>query len=258
MSKESALTALVVPCYNESSRLRPGEFLDFLGGHPRVHFLMVDDGSRDGTWAMLEEMRAQAPDRVTTLRLERNRGKGEAVRRGMLKALQTGPFPGQRFGLVGFWDADLSAPLAALPLFVDVFAEMKECRLVLGSRVRLMGRRIVRKPLRHYLGRVLATLASLSLDLPVYDTQCGAKLFRATDEIADVLSDPFSDPWVFDVEILARLKALWGAEAENRIIELPLPAWEDVGGSKVRIRDGGRAVASLVRIWLRRTRGGTR
>jgi dolichyl-phosphate beta-glucosyltransferase len=216
---------------------------------------MVDDGSGDGTWAMLEEMRARAPERIITLRLERNRGKAEAVRQGMLKALEDGPSPDEGFHLVGYWDADLSTPLATLPLFMDTFAERPECRLVMGSRVRLLGRRIIRRPLRHYLGRVFSTLASLSLDLPVYDTQCGAKLFRADGDLRDLFSEPFSDPWLFDVEILSRLRALWGVGAENRIVELPLPVWEDVGGSKLRLRDGARAAVSLVLIWLRRMRG---
>ena len=256
MSQDRALTALVIPCYNESTRLRPGEFLDLLGEHPQVHFLMVDDGSDDGTWAVLEKMRARAPERITTLRLEQNRGKAEAVRQGMLKALEGESSSGRGFDLVGYWDADLSTPLSALPLFMTVFAERPACRLVMGSRVRLMGRRIVRRPMRHYLGRVFSTLASLSLDLPVYDTQCGAKVFRANSELRELFARPFSDPWLFDVEILSRLKALWGAEAENRIVELPLPEWEDLGGSKLRLRDGVRAALTLMRIWRRRVKEG--
>ncbi len=254
MSQDRALTALVVPCYNESARLRPGQFLDFLGRHPEVHLLLVDDGSRDETWAMLEEIRAREPQRIVTLRMEQNRGKAEAVRQGVLKVLEGGPSQGGSFGLVGYWDADLSTPLSTLPLFLEVFAERPDCRLVMGSRVRLLGRRIVRRPLRHYLGRVFSTFASLSLDLPVYDTQCGAKLFRADDDLRAVFSSSFSDPWLFDVEILSRFRALWGPEAENRIVELPLPVWEDVGGSKIRLRDGFRAGLSLAMIWLRRMR----
>ena len=256
MSQDRALTALVVPCYNESARLQPGEFLDFLAEHPQVHFLMVDDGSRDGTWSMLEEMRAREPAAIATLRLEQNRGKAEAVRQGVLKALEDASPRGTPVDLVGYWDADLSTPLAALPLFTEVFAERPTCRLVMGSRVRLMGRRIVRRPMRHYLGRIFSTFASLSLDLPVYDTQCGAKVFRADGELRDLFSRPFSDPWLFDVEILSRLRTLWGAETENRIVELPLTGWEDVGGSKLRFRDGARAAMTLFRIWRGRVSQG--
>jgi glycosyltransferase involved in cell wall biosynthesis len=256
MSLDRSLAALVVPCYNESARLRPAEFLAFLGEHPQVHFLLVDDGSGDGTWTLLEQMRARAPGRIAVLGLERNQGKGEAVRQGMLAFMEGQPFPGETFRLVGFWDADLSTPLHSLLLFMEAFAQRPDCRLVMGSRVRLLGRHIVRKPLRHYLGRVFSTFASLSLGLPVYDTQCGAKLFRADEDLRAVLSRPFSDPWLFDVEILARFQALWGRETERRIYELPLPAWEDVGASKVRLRDGARAAVSLAMTWLKRVKAG--
>jgi hypothetical protein len=162
--------------------------------------------------------------------------------------------PGPEF--LGYWDADLSTPLDALPLFLEAFEENPGCRLVMGSRVKLLGRNIVRKPFRHYAGRVMATVASLALGLAVYDTQCGAKLFRVGPSLEEVFGRPFSDPWLFDVELLARLQALWGPEAENRIIELPLPSWEHVGGSKVRMWDGVRALWGLGFIWIRRVWGG--
>jgi glycosyltransferase involved in cell wall biosynthesis len=256
MTSRPPASALVIPCYNESTRLSVREFLDYLGEHPCTHLAFVDDGSTDKTWTLLEEVQANLPDRITTLRLERNRGKAEAVRRGVLKVLDREPDGHGEFDFVGYWDADLSTPLDALELFLDTFARRPEIKLVMGSRVRLLGRRVVRRPFRHYLGRVFSTLASLSLDLPVYDTQCGAKLFRVDEDLRALFSEPFSDPWLFDVEILARMRIHRGPRASDGIYELPLPVWEDVGGSKVRLRDGGRAALSLAKIWLRRVRGG--
>jgi glycosyltransferase involved in cell wall biosynthesis len=245
---------LVVPCYNEASRLRAPAFLDFVARHPSVRLLFVDDGSADGTMAVLERMVQEAPVAIGAMRLETNRGKAEAVRRGLLDAMTGGP------ALVGFWDADLSTPLSAIDDFLSVAAKLPSVELILGSRVLLMGRDIRRKASRHYLGRIFATAASLALDLPVYDTQCGAKVFRATDALRRVLGAPFRSPWIFDVEILARYLALpvddGGGPRRSRIYELTVPAWHDVAGSKLTAVDFIRSIAELFAVWRDRRSGG--
>src|SRR3954447_8476381 len=163
---------IVVPCYNEARRLDRDAFRALASGNPAVAFLFVDDGSTDGTPAVLDELGREDGGRFLTLHLERNRGKAEAVRRGILHASRLG------HRSVGFWDADLATPLEAIPEFIAVLDAHPEILMVLGSRVRLLGRRGERRAARHYLGRVFASVVSLMLDLPVYDTQCGAKLFR--------------------------------------------------------------------------------
>lgn len=242
--------ALVVPCYNEAERLQPATFLDFAAAHPGVRFVLVDDGSVDGTGAILERMRAAAPSSVTTVGHSPRRGKAEAVRAGILAALA------QDAGLVGFFDADLSTPLRAIDDFLAVFRDRPAIELVLGSRVMLMGRDIQRKPWRHYLGRVFATAASHALDLPVYDTQCGAKMLRANAATAALFSERFRSPWVFDVELIARYLRLPVAPGErprrDRIYELVLPAWHDKPGSKLRWYDFARAMVDLGYIWRER------
>jgi dolichyl-phosphate beta-glucosyltransferase len=254
MSQDGPRIILIVPCFNEGNRLRSGDFLETLETLPNLHLLFVDDGSADDTFEILEEMRAEGAARVATLKLDRNQGKAEAIRQGALHVFGSLAGAEDRPRFLGYWDADLSTPLTTLPLFVEVFEANPDCRLVMGSRVKLLGRTIVRRPFRHYAGRIMATVASLALDLPVYDTQCGAKLFRIDPEVEEVFANPFADPWIFDVEILARLKALWGADTESRIIELPLPFWEHVGGSKIRMWHGLRALAGLASIWIRRIR----
>ena len=125
--------------------------------------------------------------------------------------------------------------------------------VILGSRVNLLGRDIRRRPWRHYLGRLFATAVSLSLDIPVYDTQCGAKVFRASPAIDAVFAEPFGSRWIFDVEILARYLAQPVAAGDpprrSRIYELVVPAWHDVPGSRLRWFHYFRAVADLFRIW---------
>jgi glycosyltransferase involved in cell wall biosynthesis len=242
---------VVIPCYNEAARLPVGAFEVFLRSEASrgIRLLFVNDGSRDGTLAVLETLRAQFPERVCVLDQQPNRGKAEAVRQGMLRAIAEG-----QAAVTGFWDADLATPLDQIPEFLRLLAARPELHLVLGARVRLLGRRIQRQPLRHYLGRCFATVVSLMLHMPVYDTQCGAKLFRITPELRQVLAEPFHSRWIFDVEILARYLAFHRGDAhalETEMYEYPLPAWTDVAGSKVRSTDFLRALGELAAIYRR-------
>lgn len=247
-------TIVVVPCFNEAQRLDVSAYADFLGRSTDVTLLFVDDGSTDDTPLVLERLRQQHPRRVCTLRLAANVGKAEAVRRGVQVALRRLP------ANVGYWDADLATPLDAISQFCGVLRARPEVTLVMGSRVALLGRRIRRSGVRHFLGRAFATAAAMVLGLPVYDTQCGAKLFRATPEVAELFSQPFGARWVFDVEILARMIAKTGAlagahPAHDRIYEYPLDRWQDVRGSHLKAGDFVVAAIDLVAIYWRYTRG---
>jgi glycosyltransferase involved in cell wall biosynthesis len=242
---DASRIVLVVPCYDEAERLDTAAFRSFRLQSPRVSFCFVNDGSRDGTLAVLQRLCTETPGLGFVVDQQPNRGKAEAVRQGLLAALVTGA------GLVGYWDADLATPLAEVERFCRVLDERPQVELVLGSRVRLLGRSIERSALRHYLGRVFATGASLTLRLPVYDTQCGAKLLRATPDVRSILAEPFLTRWVFDVELIARLARVARTSAvpvESRVWELPLRAWRDVPGSKVKPLDFVRSGLELVRI----------
>lgn len=237
---------LVVPCHNEASRLRPDAFLHFLASGCDTGLLFVDDGSTDATPAILADLAERGMGRIEVLTLPRNVGKAAAVQRGVLAALDQTP------ELVGYWDADLSTPLTALPEFLDVLKTHPEIDIVMGARVKLLGRDIRRRPVRHYLGRAFSTAASLTLSLGVYDTQCGAKVFRASPPVKRVFATPFEAQWIFDVEILSRYIAVTGmAECQSRVIELPLKTWTDVPGSKLRARHAIRAMWDLAVIWRR-------
>jgi glycosyltransferase involved in cell wall biosynthesis len=245
--------ALVIPCYNEEHRLPIGMILDALNREPWLGLVLVDDGSRDRTRPVLEGLAAMAPDRTAVIALVENRGKAEAVRQGLRYASRSGvPF-------VGYWDADLATPLDEVPRFLAELDAHPECEWSIGSRVRLLGRRIERRPLRHYLGRVFATGASLGLGLPVYDTQCGAKLFRNSPLLAKCIEQPFVSRWIFDVELLGRLTVHSGGSGRdtNRIVrEIPLVQWVDVSGSKVSAMSFVRAAVELLTITaaIRRSR----
>ena len=234
---------IVVPCFNEAARLDRARFLD-LARDPAVRLLFVDDGSSDGTRAMLAALKGEGGGRVDFLALDVNGGKAEAVRQGMRLGLERGA------KVVGFLDGDLATPPEEMVRLVHAI-ETHEAQVVLGARVGLAGTRIDRKMARHYLGRVFATAASMILRERFYDTQCGAKVFRASHALEDALARPFVSRWAFDVELIGRL--LVGSERAPALsvkdfVEVPLHEWTDVPGSKLRSTAFARVAADLVRI----------
>ncbi len=222
-------TVIVVPCFNERRRLDQAAFRAF-ARCGQAKLLIVDDGSTDGTSELLRQLRRAAPEGIRVQTLTTNQGKAEAVRRGLLAALRD-----DSVSVVGYADADLSTPFAEITRLIDRL-EQTECRVVIGARVALLGRNIERRAIRHYLGRVFATFASLILELPVYDTQCGAKLFRADRALRDALAEPFISRWAFDVELIGRL--ITGSEQSAPLAacdfeEVPLRVWLHIPDSKL-------------------------
>jgi dolichyl-phosphate beta-glucosyltransferase len=227
---------VVLPAFNEADRIGPAldELFEYLrdsvgeGLPPRVDVLVVDDGSRDGTGRIVEARpEAQTgPDgpeagskAAPALRLQRDphRGKGAAVRAGMLVA---------EGDLVIFADADMATPPNQLPKLVTALAEAD---VALGSRIQPDGSdmRASQPPYRRFLGRVFHTLASLWVVGPVQDTQCGFKGF--TREAAqDLFARQKVTSIVFDVELvyLARRRGY-------KIAIVPIQ-WEDRRGSRMQ------------------------
>jgi dolichyl-phosphate beta-glucosyltransferase len=237
-----AEAVVTVPCYNEADRLKSAIFIEFVREHREIMFIFVDDGSTDNTGQLLKSMSESEAANIRFITLETNRGKAEAVRQGTLNAVASGA------KYVGYWDADLATPLKSILEFLAELKKNSHLLLVMGARVQLLGRTIVRNRYRHYLGRVFATVASFVLRMPVYDTQCGAKMFVATESIALAFRDPFISRWVFDVEILARLVRRSNVNPRVAIFEYPLFEWYDVKGSKIKPKDFWIALWDLARI----------
>lgn len=233
---------LVVPCFNEAARLDRSEFIRMCRARAELSLLFVDDGSKDDTATVLDALSHELPGQAEVLRLPHNLGKAEAVRQGLQRALSSGT------GWVGFADADLSTPADQLLRMISI-AEAEPIDVLLGARVRLLGAAIDRHPMRHYLGRMFATVASLALGLPIYDTQCGAKFFRRNELLEGALAKPFESRWIFDVELLARLtRHRRDGNTALKLRELPLEAWREVAGSKLKARAMLRGGLEL--LWL--------
>jgi glycosyltransferase involved in cell wall biosynthesis len=236
---------IVIPFFDEEKRMDAPRLVALAKSRASISLLLVDDGSRDGTRARLHELAAATDGKAEVLGLDANGGKGEAVRRGLLQAMDHGA------GIVAYADADLATPPAEVVRLVELLAEDGALDVVVASRVLMVGRHIERRAWRHYLGRAFATLAANILRTPFYDTQCGAKVLRATPAVRVALADPFVSRWAFDVELLGRL--LVGVDDAPpvplaRMREVPLEEWIDVPGSKLHLGGMARALADLGRI----------
>lgn len=238
-------TVIIIPCFNEEERLIPEAFLDFLKTNKKVDLLFINDGSRDDTLAILDKLVRQSPN-CKLIDLEKNHGKAFAIFSGFNAA-----FKGN-YENIGFWDADLATPLDMIPKFCKLLDSGKY-HSVFGCRVQRLGSNIQRKAWRHYLGRFFATIISYVLKLPVYDTQCGAKIFRNNNDLKKAFTTPFKTKWVFDVELISKLQKLSKEHQKtfaNTIYEFPLEEWNDVDGSKITFSDGFIALWDLIKIYL--------
>ena len=215
--------SVVIPAYNEEARLGRSlrTVVDYLNQYASSELIVVDDGSTDDT-AGLAERTLKRAGRVSlrVLRYSRNRGKGYAVRLGLLSAR----------GTVGlFTDADLSTPVTEIPVLVDPITR-GECDLTLGSRAvdrTLIG---IRQPwLRETGGRIFNLFIRSATGLQFCDTQCGCKAFRMR-VCRPLLEAATVDRFGFDVEWLYIAQ-----KAGLRVREIPV-RWDHCDGSKVSVR----------------------
>lgn len=228
---------LIVPCYNEEKRLD----LESIEKSPSyVHFLFANDGSTDQTQQLLDDLKIKDP-RFDIYNSAVNVGKAGVLQAAFQWSLENGMI--ENYDWIGFWDADLATPLEAVDQmlkYLELYPNI-EVDSIWGSRNSRLGSNIVRQKHRHYLGRIFVTLTSMILGVKAYDSQCGAKLFRKEASLI-AFKDPFISRWIFDIEILLRLK-------NKVVIEFPLLVWSDVPGSKVRVfKEIFRVFADIIKI----------
>jgi dolichyl-phosphate beta-glucosyltransferase len=236
---------IIIPCFNEEDRLNLGLMDEFLLARQHYSLVLVNDGSSDHTSRLLHEFQKRHPEKVATLDLESNLGKGNAIRQGVLFALdQLKP------DNVGYMDADFSTPFSEIEKLFTCLDQHKNFTVVFGSRVKRMGCRIKRSAIRHYPGRIFATFVSLLLKLPVYDSQCGAKAMKVA--IAkELFKDEFITSWLFDVELLFRYMKIYGEERTlSEVYEFPLFEWKETRGSKIRFFHLPVIPFELIRIYI--------
>ncbi len=226
--------SVVIPCFNEAARI--GETLrltlDYLTANaPESELIVVNDGSTDATGTIAREILSETNIATRLLENFPNRGKGAAVRSGLLAAREP-------IGL--FFDADLSTPLSEIPKVIGAIAN-GEVDIAIGSRAldrNLIG---IRQPWRReQAGRVFNLLVRVATGLPFWDTQCGFKAFRL-DVCRPILEAACVQGFAFDVELLYLAQ-----RAGLRIREIPV-RWNHAEGSKVSFfRDSLRMLREVI------------
>jgi glycosyltransferase involved in cell wall biosynthesis len=226
--------SVVIPAFNEATRI--GETLrltlEYLAANsPQSELIVVNDGSTDATSTIAQRVLDHAKVETHLLENFPNRGKGAAVRRGLL-AVQ------KPIGL--FFDADLSTPLEEIPKVIEPIAN-EDVDLAFGSRAldrRLIGQHQSWR--REQGGRVFNLLVRMSSGLPFWDTQCGFKAFRL-DLCRPVLEAARLDGFAFDVELL-----YLAHHAGLHLREIPV-RWNHVEGSKIDfLRDSVRMLREVI------------
>lgn len=233
---------IVIPCFNEYERLQAGSYETFLKQNNNTRIIFSNDGSTDKTIEKLNAIRKIAPDKVFITSLEKNKGKAEAIREGVLYCFTSN----LQFDRIAYLDADGATSLEECQSISQYINE--NVIFAFGSRILKIDSNIVRKHYRHIIGRVLATVISSQLKIPVYDTQCGCKVLRA-DLAKEVFSERFISKWLFDVEIFHRIIRLYGTDKMRQICrEIPLQNWIDTADSKVSFAYSFRIWYDILRI----------
>ncbi|WP_245999779.1 glycosyltransferase [Paraflavitalea soli] len=222
--------SIVVPCYNEFNRLPKEVFLGFIKLNPEILFCFVNDGSSDKTADMLKDLQQQYPGSIEVVDNQKNQGKAEAVRSGVLHVLNT-----TSVDFVSYLDADLATPIEEILRLYETLNSREGVEMVLASRIKRLGANISRKGSRHVLGRIFATSISLLFEIPIYDSQCGAKLIKR--ELATkIFAEPLLSKWLFDVELVVRAKQCRNNRIDH-LFEMPLNEWIEKGDSRIKLKD---------------------
>lgn len=235
---------VVIPCYNEESRLQSAAFIKMVEENAGYHLCFVNDGSTDHTLQVLKELRKGREHYISIYNCEKNGGKAEAVRRGLNYMAS---FPDLDY--LGFLDADLSTDFEDFDDLVKTI-ETSNFKIVNGSRISRMGANISKETARKLISTAINILICRILGMPFRDTQCGAKVIQR-ELVSIAFGKPFLTKWLFDVEIFMRMKLHYGKQnAQKLICEQPLKKWIHADGSKLSMKDSLKIGLQLMRIYL--------
>lgn len=239
---ESNRLAIIIPFYNEVLRFHTNLFLNFAESNLHIDWYFVNDGSTDSTSQVLESVKKRNPKlKITIIDLDNNLGKAQAVRKGVLLALE------YNYDYIGFIDGDMQIPLAQIN---NLFKALNGSTVKLALSVRNFKQHLSIFNLRSIISYLFMHLNKkiIRADITLKDTQCGCKLFMAKEGLT-LFEKPFISRWLFDLELILRLRNRSEISKET-IREVPLAGLMPSTGSKLRILQNLNLINELRRINL--------
>lgn len=226
---------LVLPTFNEAARLHfyLAEIVEYskLVRDP-LTIVVADDGSNEDQYLRMqrdaEEAQSKCKNTQVAIRYFRsisNRGKGAVIREQFLRWIEL-----PDVGCIGFADSDGATPFYEIMRLFDIVRGDEAIDGAIGTRFKCLGKKVVRSYKRFLTGRIFATILSNMFNIDVYDTQCGAKVFRQSFYQDATLRNLCDDNrWLFDTQLV-----IIGHKLGYRLVEIPVD-WEDKAGSKINI-----------------------
>ncbi len=233
---------VVIPCYNEETRILSKEFTDFTHSNLGYHLCFVNDGSTDNTLEVLKKLSEGREGNISVYDCGKNGGKGEAVRQGVLHL-----YKDTQLDYIGYLDADLSTDFKDFDDLVKTI-ESSKFKIVSGSRMSRMGADITKESARKIISKTINLIIRNILGMSFNDTQCGAKIMDR-EIVHEMFQEKFITRWLFDVEIFMKMRKFYGKEkAISYICEQPLKRWIHADGSKLSMKDSIKIVGQLGKI----------
>ncbi len=234
---------LIIPCHNEQSRINSDYFKE-ISEIEGIKLVFVNDGSTDNTAEIIQSFGWIGKSEVVNLKS--NVGKANAIQTGMLWSLEKH----YRAQWIGFLDADGAFDPASVQKILVVASgrNCEDAEAIYSSRIRLLGHRILRNDIRHYISRLVITFFGLNWKSIPYDTQSGFKIYRNTTEFREAISEAkFKTRWFFDVEFHIYLALKYGRDLIGW--EEPVLGWEDVKDSKINSLEKVRILREILLVF---------
>lgn len=191
---------IVIPCYNEKSRLSFDSYVQILQNEKSINFCFVNDGSEDETSVILKNIQEIAPDKVYIVELDSNKGKGNAI----FLAIQWILSNTIECKDIGYLDADLSVDFTTYLKMLE-YHRLSSLKLTYASRARLLSVSFNQNIFRKVTSVLAKYITPRLYSIPVDDTQCGAKIIDY-NIIRNLFDRPFLSRWLFDIELFIRYK----------------------------------------------------